>query len=145
MIILGMDEEGATFPFLVDGSGKIIPALYPHSVFDVDGVSQVLKYGEAVNTTSTIYTVTTGKTLYLTSLFAHISNSSAGGNVVDFQIYNDSAVLQMQWRLAAVAGALNVMAIPFSTPVKLLSAWTVALKSPAALVYIRGSFTGYEV
>ena len=144
-MLYGIDENGKAIPSRTNPKGDIFISPLAHNVYDLTGIVRLLKFGEAENTTNVIYTVPASKIGYITSLFCHISNASGAGNVSDIRILDAGSVEIMRWRIAAVAGALNVMSIAFSIPIKLTAGEKVALYSPAGLVYIRGSFTGYEL
>lgn len=144
-MLYGLTDDGKVIPARANNKGDIHISSLLHDVYDISGTIRVLKFGEAENATTTIYTVPANKKAYLTSVFCHISNASAGGRTSDIQILDASAVEIMRWRIAAVAGALNVMAISFAVPIILTAGEKVNLMSPAALTYIRGSVTGYEM
>lgn len=167
MIVQGLDVDGKDHPLLLDASGNMIvsasqltstggkfyidasgrnyPIIYPHEAHLLPGSVQILKYGEANNTTNTIYTVTAGKVFYMTSIFCHISNASAVGGAVTVELHNTTPSKQMEWKNAAVAGALNVFSVAFAVPVKVDAGWTVKIVSSVLNQYIRASITGYEI
>lgn len=167
MIVQGIDTSNQSRPLLLDASGNVIvsvsqltstggkfhidasgrsyPVIFPHEAHLLPGSNQILKYGEANNATNTIYTVTAGKVFYMTSIFCHISNASAVGGAVTVELHNAIPSKQMEWKNAAVAGALNVFSIGFAVPIKVDTGWSVKIVSSVLNQYIRASITGYEI
>jgi hypothetical protein len=167
MIILGLTDDGKAYPIKLDTNRAISVTLegqvtdidvnlsssdislpiqnYPHTIYTLLNAEQVMKFGEAQNSAVSLYTVPAGKTLYLSSVFAHIYNASGSSNVADVAVYDGLGVKQIHWRLATTPSGIVTAAIPFATPVKVQQYWSVGLFSPASAVYIRGSFVGYLI
>lgn len=98
-----------------------------------DTGSPVQAYGEAMNATVTVYTVTTGKTLYLTAFnLSHMSDSSV--SFTKLQIFNASAVLvttlmKVENQTSVGGGSGFCQSLP--TPYKVSSQYTIKVVTTA--------------
>ena len=94
------------------------------------------------NTTSTLYTVPTGKIAYITSFSLGYNQQGTTFASVLLKI-NDTNALTL---IAGQADELHgEIAFNPAIPIKLTEGQTLKISSPTANLWVSGSFTGYEV
>ena len=115
-----------------------------------DTGTQILKYGTANNSTTTIHVVTAGKSLYLTSMFASTVSSSGSILSGDVIITNAADVLQhtlmSQYAFSVTAVGYvtaNGASKSFLYPIKIPANYKVKIVCPAG-VYTNASIEGWE-
>lgn len=145
-IIPDMDSITTTGgKFHLDSDGDLyIRDNFPHSVWVDGGVTQVIKYNFAVNQTTIIHTVTSGKTLYLTSFGVNCYNGSGGAQTTYFRIRDTSDVEVVSWTFTINNGASVQNAFPFVVPITIPAGYDLVAISTVALYSIYVAISGYE-
>ena len=106
--------------------------------------TQILKWSEKVNGSTTIHTVTAGKTLYLTSLTAFVQSTAAAtaGSVwVRDTLGALVSRLVTAYFLAAGSGS---WALPYPFPLEIPAGYDIIAYSSAATVYCGACIAGWE-
>lgn len=110
-----------------------------------DGVTEVKVSGTANNETTTIHTVTAGKTLYLSFWTLDYSNESGATSYCSLQVDNGSDVLQ--YRIAnprCPDGGYNDFSGNMIPPMEIPAGYKVKLVSTDENMYARAFIHGYE-
>ncbi len=108
------------------------------------GTQVIASLAPTNNTTATIYTVTGGKTLFLTSYDFALSDT---GNGVETRLVVTNAADVEQYRLASVVGstvpAIQRACAVLTYPIKIVATWKI--KAVASVSgYAAGRITGWE-
>ena len=143
--VFNVDSSGNLKVTIAGETVTVSATVLPHDVYNQSGVTQKLADNTANNATVTVYTVTTGKTLYLNSLHITLVTTNAGITVGTLVIANASAVAQITYGLYAVLNSLSIVSIPFPVPMQLGSAWTIKITSPDLTTSIKAAIHGYEL
>lgn len=129
------DQEGQDTPGVV----------YPHSVWALAGITQVLERETTTTTEKTFYTVPAGKVFYLTSLWMTAYVNGPYYARQDVFLYNDSDVLQVEWNLRVGPSASTSQSVDLPVPVKALAGWYFTIAGAAATGGVAATITGYTL
>ena len=108
--------------------------------------TQVSTYGNAINATTTIYTVTTGKTLYCSVAVYSVQNESGSAGNSYILVSNASDVIQYIFvRRRVPAGDGSSEALSFCPPLEIPAGYK--LKAYSQIADLRTTFYvhGYEI
>lgn len=108
-----------------------------------DGCTQITAYSVTVNATNTLYTVTSEKTLYLTSMIISYWARAAGTQTV----YIDDTVpatWQILWTKAMIDGDIGDVPMSFNPPLEIPAGYAVKSYSGAASVSHNVFIHGWE-
>lgn len=111
------------------------------------GATQIVRHSNANNSTADLYTVTAGKTLYITSVFAtcYSNATTVGLTLVQFDEAGTQRTL-----VTAGHGGVGTMtgmgnnAIPFIVPIQVAATKKVQVVASGAVASYAG-FAGYEL
>lgn len=110
-----------------------------------DGTQQI-QYDNAINETTTIHTVTTGKTFYLSAALFSGQNLSGGNETVTFFVTNAADSIQYYFWITRVLNEEGfAVSASFLPPLEVPAGWKFKLTSAAANMKIYGTIHGYEV
>lgn len=115
----------------------------PHGVISSYGGAQAFAYNVANNNTVTIYTVPSGKTLWLTSLFLSANQTVAAATSTIIRLYNATPTEIMRWAYLMSIIEASHQFWSFNPPLKLDAGFTLQITSPTANVFAHLSMTGY--
>ncbi len=111
-----------------------------------DGGTQVLKSNVAENSTAILYTVTTGKTLYLSTatLSVAFSPDVTGTSALFLRDQNDANAVII---FSVTHVSINGFAVgqSFFPPLEIPALWDICVSSGIAGLYAYGFIHGYEV
>lgn len=127
------------------GTDELRTIPYPHGIWGVPGVTQVLDKAQKTNGISSFYTVPSGKTLYLTSLYMQSFNNGAGDATGRVLTRDASDVIISTWRLDCLQTQQLAVYFPFSPPLKIPEDYDIVLDSDNAGYTINATITGYTI
>lgn len=107
--------------------------------------ASILADDDATDETTVLYTVTSGKTLSLTSCYLWATNEADTAQNAYIALRDDEDTEQIRWAMKLLADSLAAIGISFPTPVPLSEGWDVVIYSSDADLTAHGSITGYEV
>lgn len=124
---------------------QILERLYPHSVWDLDGVTQVFEYATNKASFYTLYTVPAGKVLYITSIFCWGRTLSETAHYVTYMISGLADAGSKRWQWYINPGEEAMLALTFPTPLKVLAGGTVGFSAGGTSERASGAVTGYTL
>lgn len=128
-----------------DTSGNTYAILLPHGIYGLSGVSAIAKRAVATNATTTIHTVTAGKTFYLTSIWVVALNTAAAASGPVLKITTAAPADIMIWDLQLNGIGHGELSLPFNPPIPVSAGNLIVVLSAAPAVTVVGSITGYEL
>ena len=117
----------------------------PYKLYSVSGVSQIKAFGNAINATTTIYTVTTNKKFYLCSMDIFINNTSAAikGSVVNLS--TSVPAIYLTYQFFALATNIFGKYMSFPQPIEMAAGDTLDVVATGAGSTTYCAIHGYEL
>lgn len=141
-VFCGIDADGNIRAISVDENDNLIIASDIRQELGIAGASQVNGNGIVAGAGSVLYTVASGKTLYLTDVALTGYNGNAALQFGYLYIYASGAVLRTGWRLGCAAGHGANLVVPFSMPFKMVAGDYLQVSSPDADYSIMAFYHG---
>lgn len=132
-------------PYTAEEDRPVPGGIYPHSVWDLEGITQVLEQATAGNGGNTFYTVPAGKVFYLTALTCGVYTTQAGRS--DISCYVRDASYNIYFVFMNMIGNADHAErdLSFFPPLKIPAGWMIRAYASGATSIIDVSIAGYTL
>ena len=119
--------------------------LFPHQVWDIAGIIQVIENNSVENGQALVYVVPAGRVFYLTSIRVYFRNTTQTDRTGRLFLKDTEGVYIGEWPFDAPSLSTEGIVVPFAPPVKLEAGQTVYIYSDGAGMWTYATITGYTL
>ena len=127
------------------GTDELRTIPYNHGIWGVSGVTQVFDNGQQINGIGAFYSVPSGKTFYMTSLYIQTVNRAEQNATGRVMIRDDENTAVITWRVDSYNYLTYTAALTFNPPLMLPEDYDVTIDSDQANYVVNATITGYTV
>lgn len=134
---------------LINAAGTGVPTVLPYNNYAAANKTPVVQSASAENTTTTIHTVTTGKTFYLCSVSLSALNAKTDANLLADISTNETGYdwfcdVQLGNAIAGQTLPNGHVFISYPMPIKISAGKLITVSSNTASGYAYACITGWE-